>query len=107
MTNEEKQTHNKCHLKEEKKTATEKLIQKQQANPEVQKWKKQENAEQVIEHQGLLFQRWYSRDRAEEVFDQVVLPHSYCLDVLTLAQYVPMAAHLRRKRTAKWILKWF
>ena len=40
MTNEEKQTHNKRHLKEEKKTATEKLIQKQQADPEVQKWKK-------------------------------------------------------------------
>lgn len=67
----------------------------------------EENAEQVIKHEGLLFQRWYSRDRPEEVFDQVVLPHSYCLNVLTLAQYVLMAAHLRRKRTAKWILKWF
>ena len=44
MTREEKQTHNKCHLKGKKKTATARLIQEQQADPGIQKWKKQENA---------------------------------------------------------------
>ena len=45
MTCEEKRTHNKRHLKGKKKTATERIIQEQQANPGIQKWKKQENAE--------------------------------------------------------------
>ena len=50
MTGEEKRTHNERHLKGKKKKAIERLIQEQQADPVIQKWKKQENAERVIEY---------------------------------------------------------
>ena len=39
MTREEKRTHNKRHLKGQKKTATERLIQEQQADLWIRKWK--------------------------------------------------------------------
>ena len=84
MTREEKRTHNKCHLGGKKKTATERLIQEQQADLGIQKWKKQENAERVIEHQGLLYRQWDPRDRPEEVINQLVLLCSYYLDKLRL-----------------------
>ena len=48
MTIEERQAHNKHHVKGKKKTATERLIQEQQADPEVQNWKKQENEERLL-----------------------------------------------------------
>ena len=88
-----------------KKTATERLIQEQQADPRIQKWKKQENTKRVIEYQGLLYRQWHPRDRPEEVINQLVLPCSYHLDVLQLAHDVPMASHLGWERTGKRILK--
>ena len=48
MTIEERRAHNRHHLKGKKKTATERLIQEQQADLEVQKWKKQGNAERLL-----------------------------------------------------------
>ena len=67
MTPQENGSHNKQHLKGKKKIATERLIliQEQQAHLEVQKWKKQENAEEVIEHQGMLYRQWHPRDKTD------------------------------------------
>ena len=107
MTRGEKRTHNDRYLRGTKETATGRLIEEQRADPEVQKWKEQEKAEQVIDHQGLLCRRWHPRDRPEEVIDQVVLPRSYRSNVLRLAHDVPMAGHLGRERTTKRILKRF
>ena len=75
--------------------------------PRGTKWKKQESAERIIEHQGQLCRQWHPRDRSEEVIDHVVLPLSYRLDILQLTHNVPMVGHLGWEHTAKQILKWF
>ena len=57
---------------------------------------------------GLLYRRWKpSKEEAEEVNEQLVLPRQARKIVLELAYSIPMAGHLGKRKTLQQILQRF
>ena len=74
---------------------------KQQQDPAVQRWKKEEEPSNKTEmvNVGVLCRRWRSPQTLDEETVQVALPKEYRSTVMKLAHDVPMSEHLNREKT--------
>ena len=96
---------NKSRMMSDKED-TSTLSRAQQEDPEVQRWRSEEDPSRVKEKQGVLLRVWRSRNEGTE-YEQIVLLEEYRKQVLRMAHALPLAGHLGKQKTAQRILRQF
>ena len=74
---------------------------------DIQHWWENERPCYRTKIAGVFCRQWRPRDRPAEVCDQIMLPHPFRQNVLTMAHDIPMAGHLGQERTLHRVRKRF
>ena len=87
----QRRRHCQCWVKKGNYSSTMQLKKKQEQDPDVQKWVKQEDPTRIKCVEGLLCRVWHPKQTPNITYEQIVLPKRYQQQVIKIAHDIPFA----------------